>query len=81
VSGLVVAHGGGDDVRSSCSKLTPAGLQKRLSFLRLSSMIDPTITLQTHTSLETPTPVQTHTMLEETMRVHHLPDEVPSVGV
>ena len=33
-------------------------------------MIDPTITLQTHASLETPTPVQTHTMLEETPASH-----------
>ena len=66
MSGFVVAHGGGDDVTSCCSKVTPAGLEKRLSFLRLSSMIDPNITLQTHASLETPTPIQTRTMLEET---------------
>src|SRR3546814_12144345 len=40
----------------------------RASFISItrSSMIDPSITPQTHTSLETRDLVQTHTMLEET---------------
>jgi hypothetical protein len=40
----------------------------RDSFMSITmcAMIDPKLRLQTHTSLETRTPVQTHTMLEET---------------
>jgi len=32
----------------------------------MAPMIDPTTTVQTHTSLETPPHAQTHTMLEKT---------------